>query len=67
MPNPYPHSSWNSAERRAQAHSSHAPYGGPVVTVDTLAQYCPVEQGADYCAVCCAVCTDDPAPLAGDN
>lgn len=56
----YPHTSWNSAEDRARAHSSHAKFGGPVVTVATLAQYCPVEQGRDYCHVCCAVSTDTP-------
>lgn len=54
----YPHTSWNTAERRAQSHSTPAPFIGPVVTVETLAQHCPVEQGRDYCHVCCAVNTD---------
>lgn len=56
----YPHTSWNTAERRAAAHSSHAPFGGPTVTVETLAQYCQLEQGRDYCPVCSAVNTDTP-------
>ena len=54
----YPHTSFNSAERRAQAHSSYAQFGGPVVAIETLSQHCPVEQGADNCPVCNAVSTD---------
>lgn len=50
----YPHSSWNSAVTRAQSHG---------VDIASLAAACPVEQGREYCAVCCAVCTDDPAPI----
>lgn len=56
----YPHTSWNSAERRAASHSTPPPFLGPTVTVETLAQHCPVEQGRDYCHICCAVSTDTP-------
>jgi hypothetical protein len=50
----YPHSSWNAASTRANAHRTD---------VATLAEHCPVEQGGDYCHVCCAVSTDDPGPI----
>jgi hypothetical protein len=52
--NTYPHSSWNAANTRANAHRT---------AVATLAEHCPVEQGRDYCHVCCAVSTDDPGPI----
>lgn len=44
-----PHCSYNSAQDRARSHQT---------SVEQLAEVCAVEQGRDYCHICCAVSTD---------